>query len=144
MNYLPTTNVKNWILEPKVEGWLPIYVSQSQAEAILKAWKNSPNAEIYNSVTGRLFEVVNRNDYRVRRLGDLKEDQDKESRRWICGYGERHPMNVWPSEKCGCREKYGMSEHQFIDHMQKAFGINHAHEVKDHMRETFLRNKTLV
>ena len=32
--------------------------------------------------------------------------ESPETTRWICDYGSRHPMNVWPADACGCKEKF--------------------------------------
>jgi hypothetical protein len=95
--------VKNWVLDPKNESWQKIFLTEDQANYILKVWKSTPNAEMRSSSDGRLIEVVNRNDYRLRRI-DV-EQKDTSGDVWICDCGRRNAMHVWPPSKCACEGK---------------------------------------
>jgi len=97
------TEIKEWVLKPRKDDWQRIFVTEDQAKYILNAWKRTPNAELYDKLTGRLVEVVSRTDYRLRRI-DV-EQRDSTGDVWICDCGRRNPLNVWPPEKCECKGK---------------------------------------
>lgn len=143
IKYPPSAAIKNWILEPKrTDDASPTFhVSSHEAEAIAKSWRNSTNAELRQR-DGALMALVNRNDYRLRRKSDVKEDNS--DMRWVCGYGTRHRMHVWPPEECGCKEKFATDELEMLRWCQETYGINMGSEIQEHMQEEFLRCQSLA
>lgn len=86
-----STNLMTWVLEPKNQdiGLETHYITQIHAEAISKAWKTAPNAELRKE--GMLYAMINRNDYRLKNIKEKSDDS--KGRRWICIHKNPQRMN---------------------------------------------------
>lgn len=136
--------LKTFQLYEKVKGNdtpKSIDITESAAQAILRQWKTSPNAELFDS-GGKLVDVVNRNEWRVRSKNETKGDKTVGA--WFCGYGTAHLMNI---SDCGCGEKFGVPDCVLKDWCQKAYpdkDFIYDNDTPDYMREEFLRVKSLT
>lgn len=152
---LPSTELKTWVLVPVRNEWEPIYVTTQQMEAISRAWKNNVMAELRDSATGNLKEVLYRTDWRPRPVKvDYKAEREKAGKRWVCDYGQRHPMSMtiiedrngdkqWTAD-CPCGKELGITADEFLAWCNKKYGVDHSYYIKPHMYDEYMRLKTIT
>lgn len=124
-----------WLVKPRDPKMRTMEVTEDAALQILKQWRSNPNAELMGrKPDGTLYlkEVVNKNDYRVYRRDDEREDVS--DRVWICNYGDRHALD----KSCECAVIMGVTWLKYLGWCQESFGINHIHQIEVHMRCKFL------
>lgn len=137
---LPSTQIRNWVLQPKKssDGLDTIYITQSDAEVILRVWKNNPNADLRDA-RGNLLQIVNKNDYRIKGIGQSHE-KGKGAVRWICDYGTRHCM----SDKCDCENmRFNEPWWTFWEWCKKNYKTRYSADITSKMQEEYLALKSI-
>ena len=148
-NY-PSTQIKKWVLSFKKSGYnrdvearKPEYLTDEKAASV-RRFLHDPKSRFIDLTDdkGNLRETIEKKEIEgLKLIADQFKAKGLAS--WVCDYGKQHPMGVWPSEKCGCKERYGNAL-GFLVWCQKGFKICHSHQITDFMRSEFLRLQSLV
>lgn len=135
-----TKNFRSHILI--LRDWRKFNITSSQYKAI-KEWRrdNSRNTsfELFDCDTKELlfdWEV-----WDIKEFQERKSNKDMATKRFVCWYWTRHPMEMAGS--CDCGKKFDCMEFQIQDWLTCAwYKIEYPSDITEQMQEEFLnRNK---
>lgn len=150
---LPTTEVKTHAVSFR-DSNEAIYVTNDVA-AKLSKFRNHPSSvsfPLVNSTTGTLIRDIGK--YEIKSIHEIKKEDrgigDTSGMHWRCDYNTAHYMH---ESTCSCSDSYYCDEMkvrmpiQFLEWCRGQFPkvrLLHAYDITQLMKETFLKEKTLI